>query len=240
MSSKPDVTLVDDLADDAVTPYLPPTGDPWLLPFYDVLSRVTRVGRRHAQLLALAGIGAGDRVLDLGCGTGNVALLVARSVPGTVVTGLDPDLPALRRATRKARRARVPLTFVRGYGQAVPLPDAAVDHVVSSLALHHVPDADRAATAAEIARVLRPGGVVTVLDFGGHGDGDGHGGGHGGGSILRAHLPRRESGVAGRVRANMDDGIVRLLADAGLVGSREVASGRIVGAPLTFVQARKA
>lgn len=233
MSTNPDVTLVDDLADDAVTPYLPPTGRSSLLPFYDVLSAVTGVRRRHAQLVGLAGIRAGDRVLDLGCGTGNVALLVARTIPGAVVTGLDPDLPALRRAARKARRARVPLTFVRGYGQAVPLPDASVDHVVSALALHHVPDADRDATAAEVARVLRPGGRVTILDFGGHG-------GHGGHSAVRAHLPRFGPTVAERVRPNLDDGLVRLLAGAGLADAREVASGRLAGAEITFVGARKA
>lgn len=232
MSTKPDVTLVDDLADDAVTPYLPPTGRVSLLPFYDVLSTVTAVRRRHAQLVGLAGIRAGDRVLDLGCGTGNVALLVARTIPGAVVTGLDPDLPALRRAARKARRAGVPLTFVRGYGQAIPLPDASVDHVVSALALHHVPDADRDATAAEVARVLRPGGRVTVLDFGGRG--------HGGHSVVRSHQPRSGSSVADSVRANLDDGLVRLLAGAGLVDAREVARGRLVGAEITFVGARKA
>ncbi|MDC7122258.1 methyltransferase domain-containing protein [Cellulomonas fimi] len=232
MSTQPDVTLVDDLADDAVTPYLPPTGKTSLLPFYDVLSTVTRVRRRHAQLVDLAGITPGDRVLDLGCGTGNVALLVARTVAGTVVTGLDPDLPALRRATRKARRARVPLTFVRGYGQRIPLADASVDRVVSSLALHHVPDADRAATAAEIARVLRPGGTVTILDFGG--------GAHRGHSAVRAHLPRFGPAVADRVRANLDDGIARMLAGAGLVDAREVAHGRLAGAEITFVSARKA
>ncbi|QHT54691.1 class I SAM-dependent methyltransferase [Cellulomonas sp. H30R-01] len=232
MSTKPDVTLVDDLADDAVTPYLPPTGKAPLLPFYDVLSTVTGVRRRHARLVGLAGIRAGDRVLDLGCGTGNVAQLVARTIPDAVVTGLDPDLPALRRAARKARRARVPLTFVRGYGQAVPLPDASVDHVVSSLALHHVPDADRAATAAEVARVLRPGGRVTILDFGG--------GAHGGRSAVRAHAPRFGPAVADRVRANQDDGLVRLLAGAGLVDAREVARGRLAGAEITYVGARKA
>ncbi|MFC4613621.1 class I SAM-dependent methyltransferase [Cellulomonas algicola] len=232
MSTTPDVTLVDDLADDAVTPYLPPTGRVSLLPFYDVLSAVTGVRRRHARLVGLAGIRAGDRVLDLGCGTGNVALLVARTIPGTVVTGLDPDLPALRRATRKARRARVPLTFVRGYGQAIPLPDASVDHVVSALALHHVPEGDRDATAEEVARVLRPGGRVTILDFGGHG--------HGGHSLVRSHLPRFGAAAADGLRANVDDGLVRLLAGAGLVDAREVASGRLIGADLTFVGARKA
>ncbi|AEE47225.1 class I SAM-dependent methyltransferase [Cellulomonas fimi] len=229
MSPHPAVVLVDDLPTGADAPYLPPAGKAAYLPFYDLLSRVTGVRRRHARLVALAEVRPGDRVLDLGCGTGAVAVRVARTVPGAHVTGLDPDLPALRRAARAARRARVPLTLVRGYGQSLPLPDASVDRVVSSLALHHVPADARAATAAEIARVLRPGGTVTVLDFGAHDHG---------GPARRGHLHRRGD-VADRLRDNLDDGIARLLAGAGLVDAREVASDRIAGLPLTFVQAAR-
>lgn len=229
MSAHPTVEIVDELPRAADAPYLPPAGKAAYLPFYDVLTRLAGVRRRHARLVELAGIRPGDRVLDLGCGTGAVAVRVARAVPGAHVTGVDPDLPALRRAARAARRARVPLTLVRGYGQALPFPDASVDRVVSSLALHHVGADARDATAAEVARVLRPGGTVTVLDFGAHDDG---------GPVGHGHRRRRDA-MPDRVRDNLDDGIPRLLAGAGLVDVREVATDRLAGLPVTYVQAAR-
>ncbi|MGY4642444.1 class I SAM-dependent methyltransferase [Cellulomonas sp. URHB0016] len=236
MNPQHDVRLLDGLAQGASPePYLPAAGKSWLLPLYDPMTRLGGVGRRHARLVALAGIRPGDRVLDLGCGTGNLALMVARTAPGSDVTGLDPDRPSLVVAARKARRRRVPMTLVRGYGHAVPLPDESVDHVVSSLALHHVDPDRRAATAGEVRRVLRPGGTVTILDFGGDDRHDDNGHGHGHGS-------RRGHGRMNRdtlLRENLDGGIVRLLTGAGLVAATELEHGRLVGSPVTYVQARR-
>jgi SAM-dependent methyltransferase len=246
MSTQHDVRLIDGLAQDATPePYLPAAGRSWLLPLYDPMTRLGGVRRRHARLVALAGIAPGERVLDLGCGTGNLAVLVARTVPGSVVTGVDPDRPSLVRAARKARRLRLPMTLVRGYGQALPLPDESVDHVVSALALHHVEPGSRAATAGEILRVLRPGGTVTILDFGGH-DAGGHGeanghGGAGGHGHARRHGGGRRGGAArsALVRGNLDDGVVRLLTEAGLVDVTELEHDSLVGSPITYVQGRR-
>lgn len=204
-------------------PFLPGMTRRWLMPLYDPLTRLMGARRLHKRLVGLAGIRPGERVLDLGCGTGNLALLVARSIPGVPVTGVDPDRTALRRAERKARRRRATVTFEHGYGHALPLGDASVDHVVSALVLHHVHPDRRDATAAEIARVLRPGGTVTVLDFGAHG--------HGGTTDAVAD--------DWRVRDNLDDGIPRLLTGAGLVDVTEVGADRAHRLPLTFVQGRK-
>ncbi|GIG20307.1 methyltransferase [Cellulomonas chitinilytica] len=236
MASQHDVRLLDPLAHDATPePYLPAAGKPWLLPLYDPMTRLGGVRRRHARLVALSGIAAGDRVLDLGCGTGNLALLVAASVPGSVVTGVDPDRPSLERAARKARRRRLPMTLVRGYGQSLPLPDESVDHVVSALALHHVAPDARAATAGEILRVLRPGGTVTVADFSAP-DEHGRQGGHG------HRLRRRHDHNAGHALAdgNRDGGIVQLLTGAGLGGAIVLEHDRLAGSSLTYVQARRA
>ncbi len=250
MSTQHDVRLIDGLAPGVPPePYLPAAGKSWLLPLYDPMTRLGGVRRRHARVVDLAGITSGERVLDLGCGTGNLALLVARTVPGTVVTGVDPDRPSLEQAARKARRRGLPMTLVRGYGQAIPLPDASVDHVVSALALHHVEPDARAATAGEILRVLRPGGTVTIADFSapaddqGRHEGSGHGGsrhgasGHGG----RGHGSRRRTyGHNARhalAEGDGDGGLVQLLTAAGLVGAVELEHDRIAGSPMVFVQA---
>jgi len=244
MSTQHDVRLIDGLAPGASPePYLPAAGKTWLLPLYDPLTRLGGVRRRHARVVELAGITPGDRVLDLGCGTGNLALLVAGSVPGSVVTGVDPDRASLEQAARKARRRRLPMTLVRGYGQAIPMPDGSVDHVVSALALHHVDPDARAATAGEIRRVLRPGGTVTIADFSAATGDEQESGGHGsGGHGWSRHGRRRTYGHNSRhalAEGNGDGGLVQLLTAAGLVGAAEVEHDRIAGSPLTYVQARR-
>jgi SAM-dependent methyltransferase len=218
-----DVRLLDDIGpDEAARPYLPAMAKDWLLPLYDPFTRAIGARRLHQRVVDAAGIGPGDRVLDLGCGTANLSFAILRAVPTAQVTGVDPDPKALRRAASKARRRHVPLTLVRGFADRLALPDASVDHVVSSLVLHHVETEDKPGAAAEIARVLRPGGKVTILDFG--------------------VAPRRAGHMnrVGHIHDNADGGIPRLLASAGLVDARESAAGSIMRTPLLLVQARKA
>ncbi|MGW2093472.1 class I SAM-dependent methyltransferase [Promicromonospora sukumoe] len=165
--------------------FLPGMARPWLLPLYDVFTRLSRVRPLHDRAAALADVAPGESVLDLGCGTGNLSLAVLRAQPAARVTGLDPDASALRVAARKASRRRVPLTLVQGFADRLPVDDGSLDHVVSALALHHVPDDARVRFGHEAHRALRPGGTVTIVDFGGADGasgadgGDGHGGGAG-------------------------------------------------------------
>src|SRR5215211_6352078 len=173
-------------------PFLPGMGTTWLLPLYDVFTRVAGIRSLHERALELAGIAAGQAVVDVGCGTGNLSFAVLAAQPDARVTGLDPDGAALRSAARKARRRGVSLTLVQGYADRIPAEDASLDHVVSSLALHHVDDDGRVAFAHDALRALRPGGKVTVVDFGGPAANDqeahpSHG--HGPAHALR-HLPR--------------------------------------------------
>lgn len=243
------VRLFDDVRpDEADRAYLPGMSSAWKMPWYDVQSWWRRAGRLHRRTVELAGIAPGRRVLDVGCGTGNLSLAVLRAVPDAAVTGLDPDGAALRRAARKARRRRVgrrgSLTLVRGFADRLPAPDAGVDHVLSSLALHHVPMDEKRRFAAELVRVLRPGGTVTIADLdapghdGGHGHGhgqghDAHGHGHGG------HGHGHEIGANQHREDNADGGIQRLLTDAGLVDAREVGRATFMDTPVLWVQARR-
>jgi ubiquinone/menaquinone biosynthesis C-methylase UbiE len=223
-------------------PFLPGAGKTWLLPFYDFFSRVAGVRALHERTVELAGVRPGEAVLDVGCGTGNLSFTVLAARPDAQVTGLDPDADALRRAARKARRRGVALTLVLGYADRLPAEDASLDHVVSSLALHHVDDDGRTGFARDALRVLKPGGQVTVVDFGGaasHGQDTDHG--HGLIHALR-HLPRLLRSRTARnpvVARNHGNGIITLLTEAGFDDVREVAHSEHRFGRVTFVQATR-
>ncbi|GAA3599471.1 class I SAM-dependent methyltransferase [Kineosporia mesophila] len=101
---------------------------------------------------------AGERVVDVGCGTGTAALLVAGS--GASVVGVDPSPRLLEVARAEAEARALPVTFMAGEGADIPLPDASVDAVVSSFGIIFAPDAE--AAGREVARVLRPGGRLVL------------------------------------------------------------------------------
>ena len=150
--------------------FLPGMRHEWLLPLYDPLNRLLGVGRIHRRLLDQAGLRPGQHVLEIGCGTGNLLLAAKSAQPAAVVVGLDPDLAALARAQRKARRRGLTVQLDRGYADALPYADDSVDVVLSSFMLHHVPTDEREAAMREVLRVLRPGGALHLMDVGGAGD----------------------------------------------------------------------
>ncbi|GHH71234.1 class I SAM-dependent methyltransferase [Promicromonospora soli] len=213
--------------------FLPGMGKPWLLPLYDAFSRLSGVRPLHDRAAALADIAPGESVLDVGCGTANLSLAVLRAQPAARVTGLDPDAGALRIAARKASRRRVPLTLVQGFADRLPTDDGSLDHIVSALALHHVPDEGRILFGRETFRALRPGGKVTIVDFGSSAGGDGgHGSHKGHGHSALAANPHTARNFAG--------GLVQLLADAGFTDAREIERVEHRYGPITFVQATRA
>ena len=223
-------------------PFLPGTGRAWLLPLYDVFSRLAGVRALHQRAVEVAGIAPRQAVVDVGCGTGNLSFAVLAAHPDVRVTGLDPDEGALRRAARKAARRGVSLTLVQGYADRIPAEDASLDHVVSSLALHHVDDGGRVAFARDALRALRPGGKVTVVDFGGPAPAeDAHHPRHDHG-LLHAfrHLPRLLRSRVARnpaVARDLGDGIVAILVAAGFEDAREVEHIDHRFGRVTFVQA---
>jgi ubiquinone/menaquinone biosynthesis C-methylase UbiE len=136
---------------------------------YDLMLGLVFMGRERRfreRLLSLACLRRGESVLDVGCGTGSLAIVAREQVgPGSVVRAIDASPQMIARARAKARRARVEVDFRRAPAQALPFPDAQFDVVLSTLMLHHLPRSARAQLASEVRRVLRPGGRFLVVDF---------------------------------------------------------------------------
>jgi ubiquinone/menaquinone biosynthesis C-methylase UbiE len=132
----------------------------WL---YDLLGTKMRKGR--ATLLQLAAPRPGEVVLDVGSGTGTLALAMAADTGAGAVTGIDPSPEMVERARRKAARSSSSVTFDVGVVEELPFADETFDLVTSSLMWHHLPNEIRGAALAEVRRVLKPGGRLVVMDF---------------------------------------------------------------------------
>ena len=205
--------------------YLPAAGYDILLPGYDLLTRLLGMNSVYDALIAQAELADGQRVLEIGCGTGNLTLRAKRAHPAAELVGSDPDPLALTRARRKAC-GLTGIHFERGYAQQLPYSDGEFDRVLSSMMLHHLDDTVKVGAAAEIFRVLRPGGSLHLVDIGGHMTAH-----HG----LAARLIMHNHHVAG----NLGDAIPRLLRGAGF-DCAEVASRRhrLIGR-LTYYRATR-
>jgi ubiquinone/menaquinone biosynthesis C-methylase UbiE len=138
--------------------------------YYDLTVWLLTLGREKAlreRMVGLADLSPGESVLDMGCGTGSVAIAASRQVGehGTVF-GVDASLQMLARAERKAVRACARIVLRHAPVQALPFPDARFDVVLSTVMLHHLPRSARGQCLAEARRVLRPGGRLLVIEFG--------------------------------------------------------------------------
>lgn len=133
-----------------------------IAPRYDLITRLLSFGldqRWKRRLISLAEIGPGGRLLDLACGTGDLALMAADR--GAVVTGLDITPPMIVRARKRPGGMRV--NWMVGDMSALPVSASSVDVVTTGYGLRNVPDLPGA--LREIHRVLRPGGRLCALDF---------------------------------------------------------------------------
>jgi len=112
----------------------------------------------HARQVAALGIRGGERVLDVGCGSGSLHARLAEA--GAQVVGIDASAGMLAEAAAQARAAELPVALARADAQAIPLGSACVDAVLASHMLYHVPDQRRA--LREMRRVLVPGGRAVL------------------------------------------------------------------------------
>ena len=120
------------------------------------------------KLVELAAPAPGEHVLDVGCGTGTLAIALKSRVGSGKVHGIDASPEMITVAKKKAAKASLDVDFQIALIEALPFPDASFNLVTSSLMLHHLPDDLKRRALAQIRRVLQPGGRFMALDFAAH------------------------------------------------------------------------
>jgi ubiquinone/menaquinone biosynthesis C-methylase UbiE len=134
---------------------------------YDpVVALTCRESVFRPRLIEQLGLRPGLRVLDLGCGTGTLAVAIATSAPGVSVVAVDADENALKRARRKAEEAKVFIEWVRACADETGLPRESFDRVVSTLFFHHLAPEDKWRTLEQVRCLLRRRGELHILDWG--------------------------------------------------------------------------
>jgi ubiquinone/menaquinone biosynthesis C-methylase UbiE len=199
--------------------YLPAAGHDWSLPFYDPIVKLLGGDKARKVLIDQAALQPGHRVLDVGSGTGTLAILIKRHYPEVEIIGIDPDPKALARARRKAAKAGVSIQFDQGFGDELPYPDASFDRVISSFMFHHLPAREKVNTLRAVHRVLKPGGRLHMVDFVRP-----EGGAHG----FLARLFHSSE----RMKDNSESRVVSLMTQAGFrdprkIGERTMFSGQV-------------
>ena len=135
---------------------------------YDLLNGLMSLGlhrywrRRAVQSLL---VNHGHEFLDIGCGTGDLAIAVMQKAPTTRVTGIDVSPDMLARATVKTQKAGLSdrITYQQADATELPFRDASFDGIISAFCIRNI--VDRSAALSEMRRVLRPGGTVAILEL---------------------------------------------------------------------------
>ena len=207
--------------------YIPALSFKLLTPFYDPL---LKWGMREElfkrKLIEQAQIKPGDQVLDLGCGTGTLTIMLKQSAPQANVIGLDGDEQVLAIARSKGRQAAVDIQWNNGLAYNLPYPDDSFDAVVSSLMIHHLVSADKTRAFHEVRRILRPGGKFHLIDFGVP-----HNPCEYLLSLVDRQLEEADDNARGRLPA--------MLSSAGLQGIEEVFHLTSIFGPLSMLRAAK-
>jgi len=207
--------------------FVPAAGRDLYLPLYDPLVSLLGGDRARQEFIRQANIQTNQRVLDIGCGTGTLVVLLKRKYATAQIVGLDPDPKALRRAQNKVRRAEVSVQLDQGFADELPYEKGTFDRVLSSLMFHHLEEQDREKMLREVLRVLKPGGSFHLLDFAG-----GEDGAHGcWGRLVNSHALLKD---------NSEQRILQQMRSAGFVNAEKVKDGRMLFGllPTAYYEAR--
>jgi Methylase involved in ubiquinone/menaquinone biosynthesis len=176
------------------------------------------------MIIEMATIKPGDKILDLGCGSGNLTLTAKRYV-GTSgsVHGIDASPEMIEVARKKAERSKAEAIFEVGLIEKLPYSDTTFDVVISRLVIHHLPDDLKRRAFAEVFRVLKPGGLFFIADF------------KLPANPILAHVASTMFGHRTMMQSNLES-VTPMLKETGFV---DVTSGPTQSAFLTFVSGTK-
>lgn len=210
--------------------YVPALGLRALTRFYDPVLRLTlREDAFKRSLVEQMRLVPGHRVLDLGCGTATLALMVKAACPEARVTGIDGDPDILAIARDKVVASGRAVELRSAMANDLPFATATFDRVVSSLVFHHLTTDDKARAFAEVHRVLEPGGECHVADWGKPAN-------------VLMHIAAMGVALldgAERVRANLEGRLPELMRAAGFIDVRETESWTTLFGTLTLHQATR-
>ncbi|NMC12304.1 MAG: class I SAM-dependent methyltransferase [Chloroflexi bacterium] len=146
--------------------YIPAMGNFSLTFLYDPLMHLAmREAAFKGRLIEQARLAPRQRVLDVGCGTGTLAVMIKLANPEVEVVGLDGDEKILAVAQKKIAKSGMQITFDKAMSFDMPYSDDEFDRVLSSIMIHHLSAENKVLTFKEIFRVLKPGGEVHIADF---------------------------------------------------------------------------
>ncbi len=147
--------------------YIPALGFRWLTPLYDAVLRFAlREGTFKKLLVTQAALRPGERVLDLGCGTATLTILLKQACPDATIVGLDADPDVLEIAREKAAAAGIEVELHQGLASAPPFKAESFDRVVSSLLFHHLTTDEKRLTFSKVRELLKPAGEFHLADWG--------------------------------------------------------------------------
>jgi ubiquinone/menaquinone biosynthesis C-methylase UbiE len=216
------------MSENAFTPALGRFG---LTRFYDPVVALTRERLWRALAAGYVAPRPDDLIVDVGCGTGSLALLLARVEPRARIVGVDPDPGVLAVARRKADTAGGTVRWQVGMGDALTesLAAGSVDTVVSSLVLHQCPVPMKRAILGSMFALLRPGGKLVIADFGRQRT-----------SLMRLafRIVQLADGKED-TQPNADGAVPGLMSDAGFRDVREAEVVPTVGGSISLYVARR-
>jgi demethylmenaquinone methyltransferase/2-methoxy-6-polyprenyl-1,4-benzoquinol methylase/phosphoethanolamine N-methyltransferase len=146
----------------------------WWAGWYDTASWLMSFGQAGAikrRTIEIATPANGEKVLDVGCGTGALTFEARAAAPAVRIHGIDASPEMIEVARKKARGKKTDIDFQVAVIERLPFGDGEFDLVLSGFMLHHLPEDVKRSGMAEVARVLKPGGRFVAVDFGGSGGG---------------------------------------------------------------------
>ncbi|MGB9979552.1 class I SAM-dependent methyltransferase [Methanobacterium sp.] len=146
--------------------YIPAFRYNWLTPFYDLIMKLMRESTIKNDLVKSVSIKKNYKLLDLGCGTATLTILLKKTYPDVEIIGLDGDPKVLEIAKSKIKQEKLDIPLDEGMSFELPYEDNSFDLVVSSLMFHHLTHENKIRTFKEILRVLRDDGKLYFVDFG--------------------------------------------------------------------------